>query len=166
MMKKILMWTLYAALVGILIFGAVNRTAAKIEPSGKPYAESSEGLSTGFGRGGSGKNEQPGGFEDEIHASNLEEHEWVTLSGVISSFSAQEMLVVMDNGETIYVAGRAWRFALEQGFDPRLGNQLTMHGYFENGEFEPAEINNLSTGQVANLRSETGRPLWAGNNTY
>ncbi len=165
-MKKILMWTLYAVIVGILIFGAVNRTAAKTGQSGNQFAESSEGLSTGLKKGGSEKNERSGRFEEEIHEQKLEEHEWVSLSGVISSFSAQEMLVVMDDGETIYVAGRAWRFALEQGFDPRLGNQLTMHGFFENGEFEPVEINNLSTGQVANLRDETGRPLWAGNNTH
>jgi len=30
MLKKIILWTLFAAFVGILIFGAINRTTAKI----------------------------------------------------------------------------------------------------------------------------------------
>ncbi len=171
MIKKIILWTLYAGLVGILIFGAVNRTSAKIgeavprENAGWVDYQSRGGQGNGQGENGNSQSPNGGDREDSRLGENGD-HLWVSLTGTIFSSSTEEMQVVMDSGETMNVAGRAWRFALEQGFDPRSGNQVVLQGFFEYDEFETAEINNLSTGQVVVLRDESGRPLWAGNNAH
>jgi uncharacterized protein YdeI (BOF family) len=171
MIKKIILWTLYAGLTGILIFGAVNRTSAKIgEAIPRENVDRVDYQSQGRqgnGQGENGNGQSPNGDDLERSAGGEnEDHDWVTLTGTIFSLSTEEMQVVMDSGETINVAGRAWRFALEQGFDPRSGDQVALQGFFEYDEFETAEINNLSTGQIVVLRDETGRPLWAGNSTH
>ena len=172
MLKKIILWTLYAGLTGILIFGAVNRTSAKIgEPVPRENADSvdyqSRGGGQGSGQGGNGSGQSLNG--DDHESSELgenEDHVWVTLSGTIFSLSSEEMQVVMDSGEIVNVADRGWRFALEGGFDPHSGDQVVLRGFFEDGAFETGEINNLSTGQVVVIRDESGRPLWAGNSAY
>ena len=171
MFKKIILWTLYAGFTGILIFGAVNRTSAKIgEAAPRENADLVDYQSLG-GRG-RGQGENGGGQSlngDDHEGSELGENEdyvWVSLTGAIFSFSTEEMQVVMHSGETINVADRAWRFALEQGFDPRSGDQVVLRGFFEGDAFEMAEINNLTTGQVVVIRDEFGHPLWAGNSTH
>ncbi len=168
MFKKIILWTLYAGLTGILIFGAVNRTSAKIgEAVPRENADSVDYQSQGGGQGGNGGGRSLNGddYEDSGIGEN-EDYVWVSLTGAIFSLSTEEMQVVMDSGETINVADRAWRFALEQGFDPRSGDQVVLRGFFEDDAFEMAEINNLTTGQVVVLRDEFGHPLWAGNSTH
>ncbi|MCK4488724.1 MAG: hypothetical protein KAU23_00600 [Anaerolineales bacterium] len=171
MFKKIILWTLYAGLTGILIFGAVNRTSAKM---GEVVPGENEDLvdyqsqgGQGGGQGGNGGGRSLNG--DDYEGSGIGENEdcvWVSLTGAIFSFSTEEMQVVMHSGETINVADRAWRFALEQGFDPRSGDQVVLRGFFEGDAFEMAEISNLTTGQVVVLRDEFGHPLWAGNSTH
>jgi hypothetical protein len=171
MFKKIILWTLYAGLTGILIFGAVNRTSAKIgevvprENADLVNYQSQGGQGRGQGDNGSGQSLNGDDHEDSALGEN-ENHIWVSFTGAIFSFSTEEMQVVMDSGETINLADRAWRFALEQGFDPRSGDLVVLRGFFEEGVFEMAEINNLSTGQVVVIRDEFGRPLWAGNSTH
>ncbi len=170
MFKKIILWTLYAGLTGILILGAVNRTSAKIgeavpgENAGSVDYQSRGGQGSGQGNNGSGQSLDGDDHEDSGLGEN-EDHVWVSLTGAISSISTEEMQVIIDSGEIISVADRAWRFALEQGFDPLSGDQVVLRGFFEEGAFEMAEINNLTTGQVVVLRDEFGRPLWAGNST-
>ncbi len=171
MFKKIILWALYAGLAGILIFGAVNRTSAKIGeavPGGNADSvdyQSWGGQGSGQGNNGSGQSLIGDGHEDS-GVGEYEDHGWVSLTGTIFSLSTEEMQVVMDSGESINVAERAWRFALEQGFDPRSGDQVVLRGFFEGDMFETAEINNFSTGQVVILRDESSRPLWAGNSTH
>lgn len=171
MFKKIILWTIYAGLTGILIFGAVNRTSAKIGEvvprENTDLVDSQTQGGQGFGQGINGKNQSLNNIDQE--GSGVGENEdqvWVSLNGVAGSFSTDEMQVDLASGETIIIADRTWRFALEQGFDPHVGNQVVLQGFFENGEFEVAEIYNFNTGQTAFLRDETGRPLWARRNTY
>ena len=171
MFKKIILWTLYAGLTGILIFGAANRTSAKIgevvprENADLVNYQAQRGQGRGQGDNGSGQSLIGDDHKDSALGEN-EDHVWASFTGVIFSFSTEEMQVVMDSGETIYVADRAWRFALEGGFDPHSGDQVVLRGFFEEGAFETGEINNLSTGQVVVIRDEFGRPLWAGNSTH
>jgi len=171
MFKKIILWTLYTGFTGILIFGAVNRTSAKIgEAVPRENADLVDyqllgGRGRGQGENGGGQSLNGDDHEDSGLGEN-EDYVWVSLTGAIFSFSTEEMQVVMHSGETINVADRDWRFALEQGFDPRSGDQVVLRGFFEGGAFEIAEINNLTTGQAVVIRDEFGHPLWAGNNTH
>jgi len=131
MFKKIILWTLYAGLIGILILGAINRTSAKIgeavpgENAGSVDYHSRGGQGSGQGNNGSGQFLDGDDHEDSGLGEN-EDYVWASLTGAIFSISTEEMQVIIDSGEIISVADRAWRFALEQGFEPLSGDQVVL----------------------------------------
>ena len=156
MLKKITLWIFYAALVGLLIFGAVNRTKVKIGDSDSHITEADSG----------GKNESADGLEgadDPQDSSPAEEseHDMVTLTGTVASLTSHEMIVTTPDDQSVEVARRPWRFAQEQGFEPEVGDQLRLEGFYENGEFEVSALTDLTKGQSVAIRDETGHPLWA-----
>ncbi|MGB2964649.1 MAG: hypothetical protein WBB69_11760 [Anaerolineales bacterium] len=189
MLKKILVWTLYAALVGILIFGAVNRTAAKTDQDSSHLVQPEGGAGAGQARDGSGnngqsdgpgKNGQAGGSGNnsisggtgingqanesgkDLQESDLEEHDWVVLTGAIVEFNSDSLWVQSENSGNLEITGRAWRFAQESGYLPAVGNEVKLTGFYENGKFEASTIEDLTSGQIILLREDTGRPLWSG----
>jgi len=123
MFKKIILWTLFAGFTGILIFGAVNRTAAKmgevVPRENTDLVDSKAQGGQGYGQGINSNNQFLN--NDDYEGSGVgenKEHTWVSLTGAVISFSTEEMRVDIGSGETIIVADRTWRFALEQGFEP------------------------------------------------
>jgi len=157
MLKKIVLWTLYTAFVGVLIIGALNRTVAKNGGddsalngvADRQFVSSAQNLS------------QPvKGSNNENNAHDDTEHEWVTITGTVSSILPRGMLVADDAGQLIEVARRTWRFAQEQGFTPQIADQVVLDGFYERGEFELARLTNLTNGQTVSLRDELGHPLW------
>jgi hypothetical protein len=88
--------------------------------------------------------------------------EWVTLNGTVLSATADEMIVNTTDGQQILVDGRAWRFAQEQAFMAQVGDSVNLTGFYEDGDFEVGQIDDLSSGKSVSLRDESGRPLWAG----
>ena len=176
MIKKIILWTLYAAFVGILIFGAINRTTAKIgdddglQASNAAEREAAGNLESGENGNAYGQEDiavpQPdesASYEEdgEIEGHDTAEHEWVTLTGTISSIISRGMTVAAIDGQHLEVIRRPWRFALERGFTPQVGDQVTLDGFYEDGKFEVAIITDLTNGQTVYLRDEAGHPLWA-----
>ena len=49
-----------------------------------------------------------------------------------------------------------------QGFAPRLGDELYVIGFDEDGELKAIEVWNLTTGEKVQLRDLAGRPMWSG----
>jgi hypothetical protein len=96
--------------------------------------------------------------------------EWVTLDGVVVSVDSDELVVQTTDGQEILMDGRPWQFTQEQGFSVQVGDQVTLIGFYEDGDpatgsghsFEVGQIHNASNGQVVLIRDESGRPLWAG----
>jgi len=156
MLKKIMLWTLYLAFVGILILAGINRTGVKIwdndgvlsriDNGQKDFVSSTQDETIGSGNGENGNH-------DAI------ENVWVTLVGTVSSILPRGMVVVDANGQLIEVARRPWRFAQEQGFAPQVGDQVTLDGFYENEVFEVASLINMSRDQIVCLRDGTGSPL-------
>jgi len=98
MLKKIILWTFYAAFIGVLVFGAVNRTLSKtgeIDGVGKGNAAEREtadnheiGKNNTIGQEDSaapqlGGSVGYGNGESESHETT--EHDWVTLTGTVSN---------------------------------------------------------------------------------
>ena len=99
MFKKILKWTVYAGIVGLLIFGGVIRTQAKAgqegAQAGSEYelrnlsSQDQEGKGTGGqSREGGDANERSGGgagrdsgSSEELHLAEEEEHPFIIASG-------------------------------------------------------------------------------------
>lgn len=182
MFKKILKWTIYAGVVGLLIFGAVIRTEAK---SGHNTARSeyrAGNTSTASpGQGGWNAAWPQGGGEEtalvgrglaenrsytdvgeELHVAAEEEHDWSSLTGFVTGLDAVSLWIQTDQGEDLEITGRAWRFIVESGLALEVGDLVELEGFSEDGEFELSYLMNLTSGDSLQIREESGRPLWRG----
>jgi hypothetical protein len=163
-MKKILLWTVYGAFVVVLILGAANRSSLILNDGNEEQnanARNSENAANGNGNGQQERAQETG--DSETHTDKANDHEWVTLEGVVLTIVNREMVIQIGDGQQIGVARRAWRFAQEQGFTPQIGDTIAVTGFIEDGAFAAAQIANLTNGQAATLRDENGHPLWATN---
>ena len=188
MTKKIIGWTLFAAFVGLIIYGAILRTEAKLEDEAPAReANQSQGQNEGGGRGQTDKEAGEGEVEHESEeldslttpaptidilissASGAEiesfvgdsEHEWVTLTGTVAAVTTKILTVTLDDGQTLLIERRPWRFAQENGFVTVPGDQIEIIGFYENELFQAAQLHDLTTDLLVRLRDETGHPLWA-----
>ena len=221
MAKKIILGVLLAGLIGLLIWGGVNRTLARTEetPRGGQseslYGGNGHGLSeqeneidaglygqgngagTGQGRAqdvtplnatGQGQGGQGGGAgsagqgqggqgtgggaggQSGLAASGgdpqAEVAEWVTLQGTVESVSVDEAVIAVSTGEAIVLDGRAWSFAQQAGFSMQAGEQVSLTGFYEEGEFEIGMVEDLTSEQSIQLREQSGRPAWAGDGRW
>ena len=181
MLKKTLLAVLFVGLIGLLVFGAVNRTLAKTG-SGDSYGgghgngqtalagDSQSYGQAGLGGGGQGNGqgygaEGNGGSQaysgDGTATGQAVVDEWLTLTGAVTAADADLLTVDTGSGE-VAVENRGWWYAQEQGFVAQVGDQVTLTGFYEGDAFEVGRIDNLTTGQTVTLRDENGRPLWAG----
>lgn len=148
-MKKIFLWTLYSAFVGILIYGAIDRTSSKInDENGEGSANSSSAV-------------EHDGLES--HANEGDGHERITLRGSVTAISNREMVMLATNGRQVELARRAWHFAQEQGFTPKIEDEVVVVGFYDDAVFETIQIVDLESGQSATLRDDDGHSLWSGN---
>jgi hypothetical protein len=162
MFKKIIMWALYGGIVGLLIFGAANRTSAKTD-QGLLFDRTEDFTSEGGrGNGGSGNGGQSGEAGLADYEEKLEEHDWMSLSGQIINVGSEALEIQTDTAGILEIEGRSWRFAQELGYVPGEGNEVSVQGFYENGEFEVSMIQDLTTDQVFQLRDEYGKPMWGG----
>lgn len=152
MLKKIIWGGLLIALVGVLVAGALNRTAARsTETSGNQHDQTQAVAARG------GRTDSSVATTGEAAAVELQ-----TVSGVVSSVDASRLEVTLSDGRLIEVGGRAWQLAAAQSFTVNAGDSVTLHGFDENEVFQVSQIDNPQTGQTLSLRDATGRPMWAG----
>lgn len=176
MIKKIVLWVVYAGVVGLLVFGAVNRTEAKAESGIGEFKSLSEsyqselnkqdnfGNSQGEGRRDEGLGRGTGaeGNPEPEYQANDEDHEWYILRGSVHAISDELMEIELPEGEILLIEGQAWRYALSSGFESTMGNSLEVSGFFEDGEYKVSWIKDISTGLEVEIRDPNGRPNWAG----
>ncbi len=102
------------------------------------------------------------GFSSETNGNQQEATGQMSVNGKVESISADELVIKLTDGSLIAVEGRGWTYAQQQGFFTVAGNEVLVTGFLENGELEVTSLDDLSSGQSLQLRSEAGRPLWAG----
>jgi hypothetical protein len=189
MLKKIVVGMLLAGLIGVLIYGAVNRTLAKAEGTaadagrgvtrgndlvarnGRSGAQQSTplqsagappdwaGAGRSAGKNAAGRDDAPG---DGTGTGQAQVDAWLQIEGSVTSVSADQLVVQTLAGEQLVVENRPWWFAQEQGFAAQTGDNVILTGFYENNDFEAGQIANLTSGQTVAIRDESGRPLWAG----
>jgi hypothetical protein len=183
MLKKILVGTLFVALIGALVAGAVIRTSDRVNKVAEAYDRQGRSGNelTAQGNGGrwqssdqeavtvSGTRGQGGNAANdaeladrELGVGQAEVDEWITLEGTVSAVDDTSMLVTTVEGETVTIENRAWSFAQEAGFAVQSGDRVRLVGFYEDGDLEVGTIENLSSGIQVQLREASGRPLWAG----
>ena len=111
---------------------------------------------------GGGRSAQAGGSGDQTGTGQAQVDAWRDIAGTAVSVDTNALVVRTVEGEFITVENRPWLFAQEQGFWAQAGDQLSLLGFYEEGEFEVGRIDDLTSGQTITLRDETGRPMWAG----
>jgi hypothetical protein len=158
MLKNIILSGLLVALVGALIIGGINRTAARGGETGSTqHGQTTQAVGQRGGRNGAGGNQ---GSVEAVGEANVTE--WQTVIGTVSNVDASHVEIVLSDGSTVEVGGRAWQLAATKNFTANAGDSVTVHGFDENGVFQVGQIDNQSNGQTLSLRDTTGRPLWAG----
>jgi hypothetical protein len=185
MMKKILLWGALAVLVGLLIFGAVNRTIAKssdegygsgrevlqnntdIDNSQERNGRDQDNLATAqggqYGRNGQGNRADSNPTNpDENGIGQAEVSEVVELVGIITAVDETTLTIFASNQQSIEVSGRAWEYAQESGFSVQVGDQVEVTGFYEGETLEVISLKNLTANQELVLRDANGRPMWAG----
>ncbi len=152
MLKKIILSGLLIVLVGVLVAGAINRTAARsTETSGNQHGQTQAVTARG------GRNGNTVATTGEATVVELQ-----TVSGIVSSVDASRLEVTLSDDRLIEVGGRAWQLAAAQNFTVNAGDRVTLRGFDENEVFQVSQIDNPQTGQTVSLRDVSGRPMWAG----
>jgi hypothetical protein len=186
MVKKIVVSVIVTLLSGGLIYGAILRTQVKSQQAGddatsRQYANrkdsqtssnrqvgeiSDQGNQNRFGqnaeRQGSQDEEAPRLRGNEKIGAEDVVSEWISIFGTVLDVSEESILVQSDQGEELIIEGMTLRYAQEQGFSTRVGNQVRLTGFYDHDAYEIGEIVDLSTGLVVSIREESGRPHWAG----
>lgn len=176
MVKKFVLGTLLVGLIAFLVIGTMIRTIDKSGNvaeargqghggeqsivSGQGHGAGGQGVQSAgsAGHGGEGNLDAPG---DATGTGQAEVDEWLTVSGAVVRMDA-DALVVQTAEDEVTVENRPWWFAQELGFSAQAGDQVTLTGFCENGEFKVGRIDDTTTGQTVHIRDENGRPGWAG----
>lgn len=104
---------------------------------------------------GSGRNSGAGQGRNETVRAPFE---WETLTGKVTAIDG-DVTIQTAEGEALVGMGPS---AYREGFDLAVGDEITVVGFHEDGEFKAGSVENLTTGETITLRDETGRPIWAG----
>ncbi len=115
-------------------------------------------VTSGIGQGG--QNEDAPG--DGTSTGIAEVDEWLTITGTVASTDPDLWVVTLTDGTSLEIEGRALNYLAELNFTVSPEDSLSLQVFLEDQEYEIGEIENLTTGEVATIRDESGRPLWAG----
>lgn len=107
----------------------------------------------GAGQGGTGTGAQNTGIAEAV--------EWEIVTGEVIAID-HDITVRAADGDVLVGLGNE-QYRQDAGFVVALGDTVSVQGYTEDGEFKAGSIENMTTGQSLVLRTDTGRPLWAGN---
>jgi uncharacterized protein YdeI (BOF family) len=111
----------------------------------------------------SGKSQAAGAVPQTKGDSAAPEAEtWNTLHGVVVGQTGNRLTIRTDDGEEMEMGLGPWGYWLGHGIALSPNDKVEIRGFVSNGEFEPAEIHNLTTGESITLRDADGAPLWRG----
>jgi hypothetical protein len=107
-----------------------------------------DGAVAGRGQGSSGQG----------RSERVTDTAWETVVGKVIAVDS-EITIRTSEGEMSVGMGQA---AYRQGFVLEIGDEVSVTGYYEGGEFKAGTIENLTTGATLVLRDEDGHPMWSG----
>ena len=127
---------------------------------GRSEAAQGRGASGGSAFGGAGAFDGSGRNSGAGQGRNgtVRNVEWETLTGEVVIVDG-EITIQTAEGDVLIGMGQS---AYREGFALEVGDEITVLGFHEDGEFKARTIENLTTGETITLRDETGRPMWSG----
>ena len=88
---------------------------------------------------------------------------WQTIRGTVVSQEDNRLTIRTTAGAVMEMGLGPWGYWLAHGITLSPDDEVEIRGFVSNGEFEPAEIRNLTTGEHIVLRDEEGSPVWRGS---
>ncbi len=155
MKKQILVAVLIGGLIGLVGLGLGLRLFVPA-----PTTMNTAALANVQGNGSRGGGQGQGQGQGQGVAA--QGAQWTTLQGSVVSVDQVAMTVKASNGEQVVIENRPWTYALEQKFSAKVGDQITMKGFYQNGLFEIGQMQNVTSGASVQVRDQAGRPGWAG----
>jgi hypothetical protein len=116
----------------------------------------------GRAAGGQGQGSQNWQAQSDSARAAAESAETVTVRGQISQAPAAgvDMILQTDEGEVLIGTGPG--YLQEQGFELAVGDEVSVDGFWEEGEFKAKTITRTADGATIALRDPFGRPMWSG----
>ena len=120
-----------------------------------------QGQGRGRGNGGAGRSDGRGQSSGEGQGRNetVRTVEWETLTGRVIVVDG-EITIQTGTDKVLVGMGQA---AYWKDFVIEVGDEISVTGFYEDGEFKAGTVENLTTGGMIVLRDDGGRPMWAGN---
>jgi hypothetical protein len=121
----------------------------------------SDGLAADYGQGGGRGNRNPAeasGRNATERAGEMVAIEWETVTGSVIHIDS-EVTIQTTGGEVLIGMGQS---AFWEDFAMAVGDQISVDGFYEDGEFKAGTVENLTSGEAITLRDQTGRPVWSG----
>lgn len=146
--------------------GGSGRTTGEGAQQGNSYRSSSQKSASGRGRtpglsAGSAVGQANGGAGDGVSLADHPSETWEILEGTVLELEGNALTLDTLDGPSEVHLGPEWYWEA-QAVAIAIGDAVEVEGFYEGDAFEVAQITNLSNGDTAILRDETGRPLWAG----
>ncbi len=120
----------------------------------------------GNGNQGGGQKQgqgNPGGQGQGNATGGLDPADATTLTGSVAAYDGFTLTLMTTNGETQTIQLGNARYASSIGFDPQIGQNLTVYG-FSSGQGLFSAITITLDGQDYAFRDQAGHPLWSGGN--
>jgi hypothetical protein len=119
--------------------------------------------SSSYPANGIGQDGQPqGSGGDGLGIGLADVKEWLSITGTVESLETDLWVVMLSDGTTLEIEGRILSYLEEQDFTVNTEDVLKLMVFVENENYEVGQIENLTSGEIAVVRDENGRPLWAG----
>lgn len=146
MFKKIFLGIVFAGLIGVLIYGAINRTLDKTTQVAEANGRGQGANWTGQGRATS----------DQAPAEGL------VYEGLVVQVpgSGADLILATEEGELAVGLGPIDLDA--NGLSLAQNDAVQVSGYWEDGEFKAGQITRLVDGATLTIRDAIGRPVWSG----
>jgi hypothetical protein len=163
MLKKLVLWGIYSAFLGLLLAGAMYRTSVKLGDGEQNQNRGNQSRQESYETGGSQSANEPASVKEQADEHKNEVKETSIVASQVLDISNRGITLQLTDGSTASVTGRAWRYAQSLSFSTQVDDTVWLEGYYEGDHFEIMHMTNLETNQRLSLRDETGHPLWNGN---
>lgn len=129
-----------------------GRQGQQAQPSGQ------NGQGQGQGQG----NPAPSGNGRGQGSQSVEPIATTSLSGVIVQAPTAGVELILETSAGEVQIGTGPNYLAEIGFVLNTGAEVTVTGFWEDGEFKASAITLLEDGTTVALRDASGRPMWSG----
>lgn len=163
MLKKLVLWGIYSAFLGLLLAGAMYRTSVKLGDGEQNQNRGNQSRQESYGTGGNQSASESAVLNAQAEEGANELKETIIVASQVLDINNRGITLQLTDGQTISLTGRAWRYAQALGFGTQIGDTLWLEGFYEGDRFEIMRMTHLKMNQSITLRDETGHPLWNGN---